>query len=61
MEWIRDEDVIVATIPNMRQLDLSFTPLNDSIHNIVFTCRVTRNITNERVAEQNFTMRVTSE
>ena len=59
MEWIRDKDVIVAAMPNTRQLDLSFTPVNDSVHNKVFTCRVT--INDVTVAEQNFTMRVTSE
>lgn len=38
------------------QLDLHFTPVNDSVHGCVYICRVTRN-TNE-VAEQNFTMNV---
>ena len=60
MEWLRDDDVVVALMLNTRQLDLTFSPVNDSVHGKVFTCRVTRNstATNSGVVKQNFTMSV---
>ena len=62
MEWLRDDDVVVVLMLTARQLDLTFSPVNDSLHGKVFTCRVTRNSTATRsssgVVKQNFTMSV---
>ena len=60
IEWLRDDDVVVVLMLNARQLDLTFSPVNDSVHGKVFTCRVTRNstATNSGVVKQNFTMSV---
>lgn len=56
IEWLRDGDEPVAVMPMERKLDLLFSPVNDSVHGTVYTCRVTRN--GSEVAEQNFTMNV---
>lgn len=56
IEWLRDEDIVIGFESMVMQLDLHFTPVNDSIHGQVYICRVTRNIT--EVAERNFTMNV---
>ena len=40
--WIDDMDTIVASNSDgVQQLDLVFNPVNDSIHNRMYTCRVT--------------------
>lgn len=59
MEWLRDRDVVVASMPETQQLDLSFEIVNESIHDEVYICRVTRdaNIT----VEQNITITVRGE
>ena len=40
----------------IQELDLIFSPVNDSIHNQVYICRVTR--MEGSLAEQNFTVTV---
>ena len=55
MEWLRDDDVVIALMLNTTQLNLTFSPVNDSVHGKLFTCKVTRNTT---VVEQNFIMSV---
>ena len=59
MEWLRDGDVVVAVQPRTQQLDLCFNTVNDSIHNQVYTCRVTR--TANKTVKQNFTVSVEGE
>ena len=56
IEWLDSERRVVAIVTSMDQLDLTFNPVNDSIHNSVYTCRVTRG--DEMVAEQNITIDV---
>ena len=55
MEWLSN-GVVVATAMSTEQLDLEFSPVNDSIHNQVYVCRVTRE--GDVQVEQNFTVRV---
>ena len=59
MEWLRDKNVVVAFMSTAQQLDLYFNTINDSIHDKVYICRVTRdeNIT----VEQNITISVSGE
>ena len=56
MEWLTNETVLVSGTM-IEQLDLDFTPVNDSVHGHVYICRVTRRT--DEIAEQNFTMNVT--
>ena len=60
IEWLTQERTVIVYESNATQLNLTFTPVNDSIHGQVYICRVmiavTRN--NTGVAEQNFTMNV---
>ena len=40
--WMDDMDTIVAiNSEGLQQLDLVFSPVNDSIHNRTYTCRIT--------------------
>ena len=50
-----NERRVVARVTSMDQLDLTFNPVNDSIHNSVYTCRVTRR---DDIAEQVVTITV---
>ena len=52
--------MVVASMPNIQQLDLSFNIVNDSIHDKVYICRVTREADNI-VDEQNITIIVRGE
>ena len=59
MEWLTQEgtqSVMIASERNVTQLNLTFTPVSDSIHGQVYICRVIRN--NNDTPEQNFTMNV---
>ena len=49
-----------AAFTGIQQLDLVFSPVNDSIHNQVYLCRVTRDGENGMMvtAAQNFTVNV---
>ena len=58
MEWLRDGDVVVAAQSTQR-LDLIFDVVNDSIHNQVYMCRVTRKAID--ITEQNLTISVEGE
>ena len=62
MEWLNN-GVIVASDTNTRELNLTFSPVNDSIHNLVYVCRVTRNGEEGTLimAVQNFTVTVAGE
>ena len=42
IEWLDSERRVVARVTSMDQLELTFNPVNDSIHNSVYTCRVTK-------------------
>ena len=52
MEWLHN-GVVVASDTSTQQLNLVFSPVNDSIHNQVYVCRVTRG--GGAQAEQDFT------
>ena len=56
MEWLTQEGTIIVSESNVTQLNLAFTPVNDSVHEKVFICRVIRSISD--TSEQNFTMNV---
>ena len=56
IEWLTYERAIIVFESNATHLDLLFTPVNDSIHGQVYTCRVIRN--HRDMPEQNFTMNV---
>ena len=55
IEWLNDE-LAVASATSTQQLDLVFSQVNDSIHNQVYICRVTRE--GGMTATQNFTVKV---
>ena len=56
IEWLDSDRRVVARVTSMDQLDLTFNPVNDSIHNSVYTCRVTRG---EAMNEDSVTIDVT--
>ena len=59
MEWLTQEgtqSVMIVSESNVTQLNLTFTPVSDSIHGQVYICRVVRN--NNDIPEINFTMNV---
>ena len=61
IEWLRDGIVVeTASFSGIQELDLEFSPVNDSIHNQVYVCRVTRDGGNGMTvtAVQNFTVDV---
>ena len=62
IEWLRDGVVVVesASFTGIQELDLEFSPVNDSIHNQVYVCRVSRDGENGMTvtAVQNFTVNV---
>ena len=59
MDWLRNEIVVVSAF-STQHLDLVFSPVNDSIHNQVYVCMVTRSGGNGMAptAVQNFTVNV---
>ena len=59
MEWLNNETVI-ARASSIQELDLVFSLVNDSIHNQVYVCRVTRDGGNgiTTTAMQTFTVNV---
>ena len=61
IEWLRDGMVVKsAAFTGIQELDLVFSPVNDSIHTQVYVCRVARDGGNETTvsAVQNFTVKV---
>ena len=59
MEWLRNGEVVASvTSTSIQELDLVFSPVNDSIHNQVHVCRVTRD---SGTVSQNFTVQVNGE
>ena len=57
IEWLSGEDVLMTSTMTTQQLDLVFSLVNDSLHNQVYVCRVTR-LVDGMVATQNFTANV---
>lgn len=56
MEWETRGAVLARSATSVQQLDLVFTLVNDSIHDQIYTCQVTRE---DRVrATQNFTAKI---
>ena len=61
IEWLRDGMMVEsAAFTSIQELDLVFSPVNDSIHTQVYVCRVTRDGGNGMTvtAVQNFTVNV---
>ena len=58
MEWLTQEGTVIILERNVTQLNLIFTPVNDSIHGQVYICRAIRS--GSDMPEQNFTMNVES-
>ena len=61
VEWLRDGMVVESdAFSGIQELDLVFSPVNDSIHNQVYMCRVIRDGGNGMTvtAVQNFTVNV---
>ena len=58
MEWLTQEGTVIILDRNVTQLNLIFTPVNDSIHGQVYICRAIRS--GSDMPEQNFTMNVES-
>ena len=56
IEWLTQERTVIVSESNVTQLNLTFTPVNDSIHGQVYVCRVVRNSSD--MPEQIFTMNV---
>ena len=56
MEWLTN-GVVVESAASTKQLNLLFSLVNDSIHNQVYTCRVTREV-DGMTTTQNFTVNV---
>ena len=60
IEWLRDGVVVESEASTgIQELDLVFSPVNDSIHNQLYVCRVMR-VANETnvTAVQKFTVDV---
>ena len=55
IEWLDSERRVVARVTSMDQLDLTFNLVNISIHNSVYTCRVTRG---DDIVEESVTINV---
>ena len=60
IEWLRDGVVVESEASTgIKELDLVFSPVNDSIHNQLYVCRVMRSVNQTNVtAVQNFTVNV---
>ena len=58
IQWLDPGGVEVAMTTTGQTLDLPFNPVSDSLHNSVYTCRVTRA---EGTGEQSTTLTVTGE
>ena len=59
IDWLRNGEVVASIAStSIQELDLVFSPVNDSIHNQVYVCRVTRD---SRTVSQNFTVQVNGE
>ena len=61
IEWLRDGMVVESgAFTGIQELDLVFSPVNDSINIQVYVCRVTRDGGNGMtvIAVQNFTLNV---
>ena len=61
IEWLRDGVVVESdNTAGIQELDLVFSPVNDTIHNQVYVCRVTRGKDGmpPEIAVQNFTVNV---
>ena len=59
MEWLTQEGTVTVSESNVTQLNLTFTPIYDSIHGQVYICRIV--INSNDMPEQNFTMNVTGQ
>ena len=61
IEWLRDGVVVESAVfTGIQELDLVFSPVNDTIHTQVYVCRVTRDGENGMTvtAAQNFSVNV---
>ena len=62
IEWLRDGEIVEGnSTAGIQELDLEFSLVNDSIHNQVYVCRITREGKDgiqPVTAVQNFTVNV---
>lgn len=58
IQWLGTSDIEIAMTMTGQTLDLQISPVSDSLHNSVYTCRVTRA---EGTREQSITLSVTGE
>ena len=61
IQWINSVGDEVAMTITGSTLDLPFTPVTDTLHNSVFTCRVNKSINNGGTGELSTTLSVTGE
>ena len=47
IEWLNSNGEVVASKLNATELDLTFAPVNISINNKMYTCRVNKNLVNK--------------
>ena len=43
IKWLLKDDIVREDTSGQQQLNLTFSPVNDSIHNLQYICRVTTN------------------
>ena len=42
IEWLNSDDEVIASLTSARRLNLTFAPVNTSINNQMYTCRVNK-------------------
>lgn len=51
MEWLNSNGGVIASLTDARRLNLTFVPVNTSINNQMYTCRVNKSaLVNETIA-----------
>ena len=55
LEWLDSEGRVVASVNAQKQLELMFIPVNDSLHNTQYTCRITQGGVVERRVDVSIT------
>ena len=42
IEWLNSDDEVIASLINISELSLTFAPVNTSINNQMYTCKVNK-------------------
>lgn len=63
MEWLSEEGRLLVRNTSVQHLDISFDPVDDSLHDTMFTCSVIENVggANRTVLNQTFPISVRGE